>query len=169
MHIIFETPRLYLRQFTLADTELVLRLNSDPAVLQYLHEPMLKDEAHATEILNTIIFPQYKNNLGRWATFLKDTNEFIGWCGLKYLPEREEIDLGYRFIPAYWGKGYACEAAKHTVDHGLHHLQLKTISGMAHINNIASLKILEKIGMQFIKEDVVDDCPVKTYCITNLK
>jgi ribosomal-protein-alanine N-acetyltransferase len=169
MNIIFETPRLYLRQFTLDDTTLVLRLNSDLAVLQYLHEPVLKDEAHAAEILTNIIFPQYKNNLGRLATFLKDSNEFIGWCGLKYRPEREEIDLGYRFIPAYWGNGYAYEAAKYTVDHGLHQLQLKTISGMAHIQNIASWKILEKIGMHFIKEDVVDHCPVKTYAITNSK
>jgi len=163
MPIIFETPRLYLRQFTLEDTKPVLRLNSDPAVLQYLHEPALQDEAHAAEILNNIIFPQYPNKLGRWACFLKDNDEFIGWCGLKYRPERAEIDLGYRFLPAYWGNGYAVEAAKHTVAHGLDELQLKTITGMAHIDNIASWKILEKIGMQFIKEDMVDDCPVKIY------
>ncbi len=67
----------------------------------------------------------------------------------------------------FWGNGYAFEAAKHTVDYGFNQLHLKTIVGRAHIENIASLKILEKIGMQFIKEEVVDNCPVKTFSITN--
>lgn len=163
MHLILQTPRLYLRRFTLADAPLIVQLNSRPEVLQYLHEPEVKDEAHAAEILTTIILPQYKNSLGRWAAHLKDTDEFIGWCGLKYQPEIEEIDLGYRFMPAHWGKGYATEAAKHTLEYGFNTLQLKTITGRAHIENTASLKVLEKIGMQYIKDEVVDHCPVKTF------
>ncbi|MBP6431382.1 MAG: GNAT family N-acetyltransferase [Ferruginibacter sp.] len=164
---ILTTPRLYLRQFTLADAPLLLTLNSDPEVLKYLHEPVLKDEAHAIEILNTIIFPQYKNNLGRWAVHLNDSNEFIGWCGLKYRPEIDEIDLGYRFMKKYWGNGYAYESAKHVLDYGFNHLQLKTIVGRTHVENIASLKVLQKIGMQYIKDEMVDNCPVKTFIATN--
>ena len=168
MHFILTTPRLYLRQFTLADAPLLLALNSDPEVLKYLHEIPLKDEAHAIEILTTVILPQYPNNLGRWAVHLNDTNEFIGWCGLKHRPEIDEIDLGYRFMKKYWGNGYAFEAAKHVLDYGFNHLHIKSITGRAHIDNIASLKVLEKIGMQFIKEEIVDSCPVKTYIAVNL-
>ncbi len=163
MHIIFETPRLILRRFTEADASLVLFLNSQHEVLKYLHERPLINEADAATIIRTVILPQYQNNLGRWAIHVKGTNEFIGWCGLKYRPEIDENDLGYRLLPSAWGKGYATEAAKHTLEYGFNELQLAVITGRAHIENIASQKVLEKIGMQFIKEEVVDDGPVKMY------
>lgn len=163
MQIIFETPRLILRRFTEADAPLVLSLNSDPEVLKYLHEPALESEEHALQIIKTIILPQYENNLGRWAIHTKNNNEFIGWCGLKYRPEIDETDLGYRLMQKAWGKGFATEAAQHTLDHGLNSLQLKLITGRAHVDNIASIKVLEKIGMDYIGEGIVDDCPVRTY------
>ncbi|GAB2830422.1 GNAT family N-acetyltransferase [Ferruginibacter profundus] len=167
MYTVFETPRLILRRFTEADTGLLLQLNSDPEVLKYLHEPLLETEEQALHVLQNIILPQYKNNLGRWAIHLKTSNEFIGWCGLKYLADTDEIDLGYRLMQEYWGKGYAFEAAKHTMDYGFNQLHLKTIVGRAHIENTASLRILEKVGLQFIKEEVIDDCPVKTFMLSN--
>jgi len=167
MQIIFETERLFLRRFTETDTGLLLYLNSDSEVLKYLHEPLLKDEAHALEILRTIIFPQYEKDLGRWAIHTKEKNEFIGWCGLKYRPEINETDLGYRFVKTAWGKGYATEAASATLDHGFKELKLPLITGRAHIDNIASIKVLEKIGMQYIGEGIVDDCPVRTYTAAN--
>jgi [ribosomal protein S5]-alanine N-acetyltransferase len=167
MHIIFETPRLTLRRFTQADAPVVQQLNSNPSVLKYLDEPLLETEEQALHILNTIILPQYKNNLGRWAIHVKTTNEFIGWCGLKYRQELDEIDLGYRLMQQHWANGYAFEAAKHSVDYAFQQLHLKTIVGRAHIENTASLKILEKLGMQFICEEIIDDCPVKTYHLSN--
>jgi len=164
---LFDTPRLYLRCFTMADAPLLIQLNSNPEVLQYLHEPLLVTEEQALHVIENIIFPQYKNNLGRWAIHLKDTGAFIGWCGLKYLADRDEIDLGYRLMQPYWGKGYAYEAAKHTLEYGFNQLHLKTIVGRAHIENTASLKILQKIGMQYVKDEVVDNCPVKTFAAHN--
>ena len=141
MYIILQTPRLLLRRFTEADAPLLLQLNSNPEVLKYLHEPLLETEEQALHIINTIILPQYKNNLGRWAIHLKSTNEFIGWCGLKYLVDTDEIDLGYRLMQQFWGNGYAFEAAKHTMDYGFNQLHLKTIVGRAHVENTGSLKI----------------------------
>lgn len=163
MHIVFETPRLILSQFTEEDALLILQLNSDWEVVKYVHEPILASEEQAKKILLDIILPQYKNNLGRWAIHTKTGNEFIGWCGLKHRPELNEIDLGYRLKKDTWGKGYATEAAKYTLDHGLNDLDLNIITGRSHIENIASIKVLEKIGMQFIREETVDNCPVKTY------
>ena len=163
MHIILQTPRLILRRFTEADAPLILSLNSDAEVVKYLHEPILKTVGHASEILHNIILPQYSNNLGRWAMHIKDTNEFIGWCGLKYRPEIDETDLGYRIMQKAWGKGYATEAAQHSLDHGFKELGLKVITACAHIENLASIKVIEKIGMDFIGETVVDDCPVRKY------
>ncbi len=169
MHIILQTPRLILRQFTLDDAGLLLALNSNPEVLKYLHEPLLETEEQALYVLQNIILPQYKNNLGRWAIHLKSTNEFIGWCGLKYLAELNEIDLGYRLMQQFWGNGYAFEAAEHTLQYGFTTLNLQTIVGRAHIENAASLKILEKTGMQYVKDEMVDNCPVKTFSAQNLQ
>ena len=167
MHFIFETPRLFLRRFREADAPLILQLNSDPEIVKYVHEPILEKEEQAANIIMNIILPQYENNLGRWAIHTKENNAFIGWCGLKYRSERDEIDLGYRLLKNTWGKGYATEAAQHTLDHGFNVLDLQLITGRAHIENIASVKVLEKIGMQFIEEGIVDNCPVRTYTLAN--
>lgn len=167
MKIIFETPRLILRQFTEVDAPLILALNSDPDIVKYVHEPILKTQEQAENILKEIILPQYKNNLGRWAIHTKGNMEFIGWCGLKFRPEKDEIDLGYRLVQKAWGKGFATEAAQHSLEHGFKNLQLKLITGRAHIENQGSIKVLEKIGMDFIGEGIVDDCPVRTYTKSN--
>jgi [ribosomal protein S5]-alanine N-acetyltransferase len=167
MNIILETPRLFLRQFTETDAPLIRQLNSEPGVLQYIPEPVPESDERARQIIADIILPQYKNNLGRWAVHLKETNEFIGWCGLKWLKETNEIDLGYRFIPAAWGKGYATEAASHTLKYGLQQLQLKKIVAHAHIDNIASQKVLEKIGMQYVGEGIEDGIRLKGYVSFN--
>ncbi len=166
MQIIITTPRLVLRQFTIADAPLILALNSAPGVLQYIHEPAVKSIEAAEEVLQNIILPQYKNNLGRWAVHTKFNNGFIGWCGLKWLQQTDEIDLGYRFAPHHWGKGYATEAAQHTLAYGLHQLNLQEIFGKAHIDNIASQNVLKKIGMQYVKEITEDNAQVKVYHAT---
>lgn len=166
MHIVFETQRLMLGQFTEADASLILDLNSDPEIVKYVHEPVLTTEEQARKIIVDIILPQYKNNLGRWAMYTKTGNEFIGWCGLKYRPELDEIDLGYRLKKSAWGSGYATEAAEHTLDYGFDQLDLSLITGRAHIENLASIKVLEKIGMHFTREEIVDDCPVKTFTLS---
>ena len=168
MHIIFETPRLILRQFTIEDAYLIKQLNSDAEVLKYLHEPPLETIDQAKNIITTIILPQYKKKLGRWAINTKNNNEFLGWCGLKYRSDLDEIDLGYRLKRDAWGKGFATEAAINTLEYAFKKLQLKLITGRAHIENIASIKVLEKIGMQFSREEIVDECPVRTYSAHNL-
>ena len=167
MQIIFETPRLILRQFNEADAPLILSLNSDPEIVKYLHVPTLKTVEQAEKILQDIILPQYKNNLGRWAIHVKEGMDFIGWCGLKYRPEIDEIDLGYRLMQKAWGNGYATEAAQHTLDYAFKTLNLSLITARAHIENTASTRVLEKTGMNFICEDIVDDCPVRTYTRDN--
>ncbi len=167
MQIVLETPRLILRQFTQADAPLILSLNSDPEIVKYVHEPTLKTIEQAEKILTDIILPQYKNNLGRWAIHVKDSMDFIGWCGLKYLPEPDEIDLGYRLMQKAWGHGYATEAAQASLDYGFKELDLKLITGRAHIENLASIKVLEKLDMDFIGEGIVEDCPVRTYTKAN--
>lgn len=165
MNIILETERFYFRQFTEADAGLFLELNSNPAVVKYVHEAPIADEAAALKVITEIIQPQYINGIGRWAMHLKENNEFIGWCGLKYIKELDETDLGYRFFEHCWGKGYATEAARATLRYGFDQMHIDEIIGRAHIDNIASWKVLEKIGMQYWKENNFCDGPTKVYRI----
>lgn len=167
MHIILETPRLVFRRFTEADAKLIMELHSDPLVLQFLHEPLVTTEEEAREIIKKIIIPQYKLNLGRWALHTRDNNRFIGWCGLKYNARTDETDLGYRLSNEAWGKGYATEAAEYTLQYGFDTLQLKKIIAHAHVQNTASINVLEKLGMKYTRDEVIDDIPVKTFVAIN--
>ena len=119
MSVVIETDRLLLRKFTEDEATLLYELNPDPEVIRYTHDP-IADVDHAKNVLNEVILPQYVlYNHGRWAVRLKSNLEFIGWCGLKYLSETNEVDLGYRFMQKFWGKGYATEAAVACMSMGL--------------------------------------------------
>ena len=167
MNIIIETNRLLLRTFTEQDAKLIYELNADPDVTRYTHD-RIKDLAHAKDILEKTIIPQYiLYNHGRWAVHVRSNLEFLGWCGLKYRHELNEIDLGYRFKKECWEKGYATEAAYASIQHGFEKVGLQRIVGRAEPENIGSWKVLEKCGMSYIGEEEIDGYPVKTYEIWN--
>ena len=167
MHVIIETERLILRRFESGEGQLIYTLNEDPEVTRYTGDPV-RDLAHANEVLDQVILPQYAlYNHGRWAVHTKPGMEFIGWCGLKYRPERDEVDLGYRFIKTAWGKGFASEAAMASINYGFEKLGLRRIVGRAMPGNIASIKVLEKCGMRFVGEELVDGHPAVTYELTS--
>lgn len=167
MNIIIETERLLLRTFTMADAPLIYDLNLDPDVTRYTGDP-IRNITHAQQVLEQVILPQYAlYNYGRWAVHIKEGLEFIGWCGLKNRPERNEIDLGYRYLKSAWGKGYATEAAFACLKYGFEKLSLQRIVGRAMPANIGSLRVLEKCGMVYIGDEIVDDHPAKTYELIN--
>ena len=167
MNIVIETDRLLLRTFTPEDAQLIYDLNLDPDVTKYTGDP-IRNITHAQQVLEQVILPQYAlYNYGRWAVFVKEGQEFIGWCGLKNRPERGEIDLGYRFLQSAWGRGYATEAAFACIKYGFEKLHLQRIVGRAMPANSGSLRVLEKCGMTYIGDEIVDDHPAKTYEILN--
>lgn len=149
MNIILETPRLYLREFTMDDAQLLIDLNSDPEVTRYTGDGPVKDLKDGKRILEEIILPQYPNKIGRWAVHLRSNDEFIGWCGLKYISELNETDLGYRFFQKHWGKGYATESAEAVMEYGTSVLKISMIVGRAAVENLASIKVLEKAGLKY--------------------
>ena len=167
MNVVIETSRLLLRTFTLGDAQLIYDLNSDPEVTRFTYDPVWNLE-HAHEILEKKILPQYAlYNHGRWAVHIKPNHEFIGWSGLKYRPELEEVDLGYRFMKQFWGRGYATEAAYASIKYGFENLNLAIITGRAEPANIASCKVLERCGMQYIGMQQVDGYDLRTYQMIN--
>lgn len=163
MKIILETERLFLREFTLQDGQLLFDLNNNPEVIKYVHEPK-PVLTEMDSILENIILPQYRlYNHGRWAVHLKNTKEFIGWCGLKFVTEKNEIDIGYRFLQPHWGYGYATESATATINYGFNTLHLKRITAKAHIENIASQNVLLKCGLFFYGTEMEETRTVFKY------
>ena len=87
----------------------------------------------------------------------------IGFCGIKYLPELGWPDIGYRMLPAYWGKGLGMEAAKAMLDYARTHLNQNKIYGDAVVENIASNKIIQKLGFQFVEQYKHEEFTVNRY------
>ena len=151
MYTLIETERLLLREITLDDTAEMFRLHANEAVQKYTGEPPVESMAEMQQAIQTRISDYQKYGYGRWATFLKNEMQFIGWAGLAYLPEFDEIDIGYRFLPKYWGKGFATEVSHAILAYGFDTLRLKRIIAIAMKENVASIKVMEKVGMEFDK------------------
>ena len=147
------------------DADNILRLNRSPEVMRYIHgEAALSSADDALEVLRSRVFPQYAQyGVGRWAVELRETHEFIGWCGLKFEPRHKAFDLGYRFLREHWGKGFATEAARASLNYGRLHLGGRRIVGMALVQNLASIHVLEKIGMRFERYDQFEGAAIAVY------
>lgn len=156
MKEILKTERLLLRELTPDDAENFYKLNLNPNVIKHTGNSAFKDIDEAKEFLEN--YQDYKlNSFGRWAVIEISTNEFLGWCGLKYDQHLDEIDIGFRFFEEHWNKGFATESAKACIDYGFENLNIKTIVGRAMSENLASIKVLEKIGLSFDKEFDFDE------------
>lgn len=160
-----ETKRLLLRKFHVNDAKDFFDLNNDPEVLKFVAEkPYASVEAAANFIA------QYKdydvNGYGRLTVILKETAEIIGWCGLKFRKEENETDIGFRLKQKFWNKGYATEAATFCLKYGFEKLGLPYIAGRVMKGNIASITVLEKLGLKFIKEREFYEHPGLYYTIT---
>lgn len=160
MKFYLETERLILREFRESETEGVFELDSNPEVHKYLGKNPITTYKQAEGII-TFFEEQYKERgIGRFAAFEKASGEFIGWSGLKLNTGEKEalngftnfVDIGYRLIPKFWGKGYASESAFACLDFGFKEMNYDIIYGAADVENIGSNKILQKIGLQFINQ-----------------
>lgn len=160
-----ETERLILRKLEETDDERMFLMDSDPEVMKYLGTPVKRRE-DSQEIIRMIQKQYEENGVGRWAVIEKESGLLIGWCGLKLLKEPinghvETLDLGYRFIPEFWGKGYAWEAAKATLDYGFNELSANTIYAYADAGNTGSNYILTKMGFENTAE--FEDSGIKCF------
>jgi [ribosomal protein S5]-alanine N-acetyltransferase len=154
VQVFVETDRLILREIVASDANDMFLLDSDPLVNKYLGNKPVKSLAESSAIIEFIRKQYQDNGIGRWAVILKQTNAFIGWSGLKLedgIREDNYYDLGYRFIPKYWEKGYATEAAIASLDYGFNTLKYNEICAAAEIDNIGSNKVIQKLGMSWIE------------------
>jgi len=147
MKIIAESDRIYLRETSEVDAEDFYNLNSDPEVIKYTGDDAFEGVEATRDFLSKYDhFQKYK--MGRWAVVLKENEQILGWCGLKFHPEEDFVDLGFRIFQDQWGKGYATEASKLSLDYGFQLLGLESVVGRADVRNEASIRVLEKLGMK---------------------
>ena len=172
MSIIIQTERLLLREILKSDLEGMFALDNNPNVHKYLGKNPILTIDKSLEYINNIQKQYVENDIGRYAVILKETGGFIGWCGIKYITESENghvnfYEIGYRFIEAFWGKGYGYELAKAWLDYGFNSIKIKTIYASAHVDNKGSRHILEKLGMQTKNEFEWNKFPCIWYELNN--
>ncbi len=148
-----ETARLWLREFRDSDAQDMFVLDADPLVHRFLGNRPVQTIEQARATVSHVRQQYEDHGIGRWIVIEKQHGRFVGWSGLKLV--REEVngrsdyyDVGYRLLPAFWGKGYATESAKAALEYGFGELQLSEIAGTVHRDNQASRKVLEKCGLQ---------------------
>jgi len=143
-----ETPRLRLRLFTYDDVEIMYTLGSDPEIIKYAETEPAKDLEEARRRLEEgPLYDYEKYGYGRFAVEFKETGKVIGFCGIKYLPEIDLPEVGYRYLTEYWGKGIGTEAARACVEFARQDLQIRKLVALIMPENIASIRVAEKLGM----------------------
>lgn len=144
----YASERLCLREWTIEDASWMFRLNEDPAVLRYTGDRPFASVKHAEVFLQS--YSNYKRDgFGRWAVELNHSRESIGWCGLRH--NDWGVDLGFRFFRNYWGKGYATEAARASLELA-QRMGIPKVWGRALLQNPASIAVLEKAGMTWMQD-----------------
>jgi len=134
------------------DAAEVLNFNNNPDVIKLTADKLITSIGEAEKIIKDIWLVEYeKYGYARMAVVHKKDQKIIGFAGLKYEPEWEATDIGYRFLPEYWGKGIATEANLPFIFYGFHVLKLPKIVGAAFTTNPASGKVLEKLGLKYKK------------------
>jgi [ribosomal protein S5]-alanine N-acetyltransferase len=170
MQIYATTARLILRELLHSDVDGMYALDSDATVHKYVGNKPITSKERAAEIIELIRQQYISNGIARWAVVLKETNEFIGWAGLKLITEPTNahinfLDLGYRFIPQYWGQGFATECAMASLHYAFNTLQAKTVYAMCDSHNKASSNVLHKCGMRYEADFLHDGQPHKWFRI----
>jgi len=159
-----ETERFLLREMNELDAENIFQLNQDPNVFRFTGDKPFKDVEVAKQFIQN--YSAYKRNgIGRWIITDKVTNQFYGWCGLRFTDEDHEVDVGYRIHPDFRNKGIATETAKACIDYGFNTLHCKYIIANVHPENKASLRVVEKTGMKFRREKEYDGFPWMQFII----
>lgn len=158
--MILETERLEFHQLSLNDIDFIIDLLNSPGWLQYIGDRGIKTPEDAADYIALGPMQSYQNNgFGLWLIKLKGSNTPIGLCGLIKRDYLDDADIGYAFLPQYFGKGYAYEAAKATLDIAKSKYHLKRVVAITTKDNERSIALLMKLGMHFEKMIFIPNDP----------
>ena len=156
MKIYTQTERFILREILPADEGGFFELDSNPNVHTYLGNKPVTSIEQCREVIKQVRQQYLDYGIGRWSIIDKETNDFVGWTGLKLIKEEinyhiDFYDLGYRLIEKYWGQGIATETSIACLKYAFEKLNLPEVYGICYAENIASGKVLTKAGLKFIE------------------
>ena len=144
------TERLLVRGFDTNDAEFILELLNQPSFIQFIGDKGVRSVDDARNYITTGPIESYqRHGFGLYLVELKDRKVPIGMCGVLKRESLPDPDLGFAFLPEYWGKGYAFEAASAALDQARDFFKLARILAITNPDNDASIKLLAKLGFQF--------------------
>jgi RimJ/RimL family protein N-acetyltransferase len=149
------TARLSLRPCTLADVPALHALWTDPEVRRFLWDDLLIPEASARDVVEESLATFAARGFGQWVVTEREDGALLGFAGLRPLGGAGEIELLYGLRPSHWGTGLATEAARAVLDHALRELALPRVAARADSPNAASVRVMERLGMRFEGERLV--------------
>ncbi|MEM6511022.1 MAG: GNAT family N-acetyltransferase [Pseudomonadota bacterium] len=152
------TARLSFRLMDENDAELLYELDNDPEVMKHL----TRGKVSTMQGIKEVFIPRlnaYRNEQkgwGLWQVNIIESNEFIGWVlvrpmGFFEQPDFSDLEIGWRFKKMSWGKGYASEAALAIAKAVSEPEEVKSLSATALKDNLGSIKVMEKLGLKFVK------------------
>lgn len=169
-NLIIETERLLIRPFSMDDIEPSYAMNLDAEVSEFTGDGGVVSKKEIERRIIENVFGDYKKHgFGRLAVELKGENKFIGFTGLKYLEDMDEVDLGYRLMKKYWGKGIATESARACVNLGFNTLGLSKLIAMVLPENRGSIRVLEKLNFEYEKDIIENNQLTKKYLLIKEK
>jgi [ribosomal protein S5]-alanine N-acetyltransferase len=163
----FQTERLNLRPMTEQDAVFILELLNDPSFIRYIGDRKVRNlEGARAYITDGPVASYAKNGFGLYLVELKESGESMGMCGLIRRNTLKDVDIGYAFLPKFWSKGYAFEAAREMKRYA-QELGLKRLVAVVDPENPPSIHLLEKLGMKFEKmvRLSVDDIELKLFAV----
>jgi ribosomal-protein-alanine N-acetyltransferase len=146
---VVETERLRLSAFAPEHFDEFARMRADPEVMRYIGTGAGRTRAESAEWLARNVERWRQHNFGAWAVEEKNSRALLGWCGLALLDQSIEVEVGYGFARGGWGRGYATEAARAAVRYGFEQRGLDRIAAVAYVENTASRRVMEKLGMRY--------------------
>ena len=150
MKYILETARLRLREFTLDDGEFIVDLMNSPGWLKFIGDRNVRTTGQAQKYLeNGPIKAYQENGFGLSMVERKDDDVPVGMCGILQRPTLDTPDIGFAFLPAFNGKGYALEIASAVMTYAQSNLGLSRIAAITLRENDRSIRLLEKLGMTY--------------------
>ena len=145
-----ETDRLRLRPLTFGDADFIVELLNEPSFLRYIGDKGVRDQASACRYLEAGPLASYARfGFGLLCVELRPAGVPIGICGLLKRDTLEDVDVGFAFLPGYWGRGYAREAASAVLAQGRDAFGLKRIVAITSLDNEASIRLLGRLGFHF--------------------
>ncbi len=158
MKTILETERLFIREFTPDDAPYILEQLTTEEWLRFIGDRKVYDLAAARNYLVSHLIPGYtEKGFGFYAVDLKSNGKTIGMCGLVKRDELEDIDIGFAFLPAYFGKGYAYESARAVLSYAFEQLKKERICAITLAENQSSIHLLKKLGLEYKKQVLFSD------------